>query len=226
MAASRGPQGRPFWWARRGVVLGTAANGEAAIVPFFTAGRPTRAAALGDPALPALIAVRAIGAGARLQVVTSRPEEWLRLRDRLRFRPERLVVVRQGTTTPACGTPAAPWMIIDDIGARAVTVPALRGLDAIVLHRSTPACRAAAIAALSLPDPVAASLHGIPRDVVVIASAGLVRRVPLRLDAAERALLAELGLPNRRSNDCPIAAGLTGAVSFETKGTGLEGEVA
>jgi hypothetical protein len=95
-----------------------------------------------------------------------------------------------------------PWQaFVATSSARAVAVAALRGLDAIVLYRSSPACRGAVVAALRLPDVVVRSLHGIPRDVVAVASAGMVRLVPLRPDAREYAL-------------------------FGTEGTSGEGEVA
>jgi hypothetical protein len=79
--------------------------------------------------------------------------------------------------------------------------------------------------------PAALSLHGIPRDVVVIASAGSVRLVPLTLDATERALLrhaqnSELAWPLRRSNEYRFGSGLTRTLVFETENTGPEGEVA
>lgn len=41
----------------------------------------------------------------------------------------------------------------------------------------------------NLSVPAALSLHGIPRDVVAVASAGTVRLVPLTPDASERTLL-------------------------------------
>lgn len=213
--------------APRGVALGRQANGEPVVVPFFTAARGTAAAVIGDPALPKLVAMRALGGGARLQVVTSNPAEWLRLRGYAGLSADRLVVVRPGTPPPVDGTATAPWMVIDDAGgSRAVTVAALRGLDAVVLYRSTPASRAAVVAALSLPDPVVRSLHGIPGDVAALACRGTVRLVPLRPDASERAVLAELGSPISRSSDCRLVPGLARMVSFETKGMGVEGEVA
>jgi hypothetical protein len=234
------------------VVLGTTADGELTTVPLFTE-RGVRAAALGDARLPKLLALRALGAGARVQVVTARPSSWLTLRDEARLPAERMAVVHPGTPPPADSTPTAPWMIIDDTGTPAaaavtcpwqafvaapgsdgVTIAGLRGLDAIILHRSTPACRAAVIVAMGLPAPVVRSLHGIPRDVVTIARPGTLEFVPLTLDAAEQALLdrslrareaptdpawprpplhAELGPPSWRSNDCLLAPELIGAAA-------------
>jgi hypothetical protein len=230
-----------------GVVLGTEADGEPVVVPFFTASRGTRVCVIGDSALPKVIALRAIDAGARVQVVTSAPDNWFRLRGRAGLSAERLAVVPPGTPPPLNGRRVQLRMILDDtrgdgsgaprvsnpwqafvttLSARDVTVAALRGLDAIVLYRSSPACRAAVGAALRLPDSVVRSLHGIPRDVVAVVNAGQVRLVPLQPDASECALFTELGLPIWRSNDCRPVPGLMRADSFETKPTDLQGEVA
>jgi hypothetical protein len=190
------------------VLLGTATSGDQVAVSFFTGERGTRTAVIGHATLPKLIALRALRTGARLQVVTPRPREWLRLRDCARLPAGQMAVVHPGAAPPPDGTRAAPWMIIDDTGAPAantpgrpwqavvaapradvVTIAALRGLDTIILHRSTPACRAAVIVALNLPESVVRSLHGIPRDIAVVASDGLVRLVPLTPNASERALV-------------------------------------
>jgi hypothetical protein len=247
--------------ASGGVVLGTAADGELIAVPLFTE-RGVRAAALGDAWLPKLLALRALGAGARVQVVTSHPASWLALRDEARLPVERLAVVRPGAPVPADGTKTTPLLTIDDTGSPAaaavarpwqayvaapdsddVTIAALRGLDSIILHRSTPACRAAAIVAMDLPTPVTRSLHGIPRDVVAVARPGTVSLVPLTPAAAEQALLGtpgpsgpsdpswpgspllpELGSSIWRSNDCLLAPELTGAVSVGTRNGGAARE--
>ncbi len=229
--------------ARPSVVLGTTDDGEPVAVASFVAERATRVAVIGEASLPKLIALRALASGARVQVVTSQPGEWCRVRGYAQLSADRLAIVRPGTAPPAAGTRAVPAMIIDDTGAdpasggpwqalvavpvaRAVTVGALRGFDLVVLHRSSPACRGAAVGALALPVPAALSLHGIPRDVVAVASPGVVRLVPLKLDSAERALLLELGSPIWRTNDCRIVPGPIPAIPFNTPGTGLDGEVA
>jgi hypothetical protein len=198
--------------AEVGIVLGTAAGGQSVAVPFFTAAGATQAAIFGDPALPRLVALRALGAGARLLIVASQPATWQQLRDGACWPAHRMTIVGPDSGWPAEGTRAAPSMVIIDTGdsgsvgrefastapwqafvtvcaARSVPVSMLRGIDVVILHRSSPACRAAVVAALRLPDSMAQSLHGIPDDVVAIASAGLVRFVSLSLHPAERALL-------------------------------------
>jgi hypothetical protein len=236
-----------------GVGIGTADDGELVTIPLFTE-RGVRAAALGDAGLPKLLALRALGAGARVHVVTSNPAPWLTLRDEARLPADLMAIVHPGTPAPADSTRAAPWLIIDDTGTPAaaavarpwqayiaapdtdaVTIAGLRGLDAIILHRSTPACRAAVIVAMELPVPVVQSLHGIPRDVIAIARPGTVRLVPLTPAATEQALLVRSmpaqeeregsgwpGSPLAPEPDPPIWSGsdsllvpeLTGAVSI------------
>lgn len=82
--------------ARGAFTLGAAASGEPVTVPFFTAGRGTRGAMIGDPTLPRAIALRALEAGARLRVVTPRPAGWLGLRGGVGIYTERLTVVSPG----------------------------------------------------------------------------------------------------------------------------------
>jgi hypothetical protein len=107
-----------------------------------------------------------------------------------------------------------PWQtLVAASSARMVPVAALRGLDAIVLYRSSPACRAAVVAALRLPATAIRPLHGIPSDVVAVASAETVRLVPLRANAAECALFTELGLPVWPTKDCWPMPGLASAVT-------------
>jgi hypothetical protein len=233
-----------------GVVLGIAPGGEPVKVPFFTETRGTRCAVIGDRSMPKLMAKRALDAGARVQVVTSEPDSWFRLRGQAGLPPDRLIVVEPGTPPPPDDTHPSPWIVMDDTGiltddgagilprsnprqafwavssARAVAVTALRGLDAVVLYRSSPFCRAVAVAALRLPESAARSLTGIPSDVVAVASAGGVRLVPLKTDASECALFTELGLPIWPHPDCWPRPGVTPASSFDARGLGLEGEVA
>jgi type VII secretion protein EccE len=194
--------------AAGGVVLGPGPGGQPVAVPFFSGAGGTRSAVLGDPALPRLLALRALGTGARLQVVTSQPGGWLRLCQAARLPPGYLAVVRPGTPPPSDGTRAAPWMIIDDTGSPAangsrpwqavVTVPAeipeagaLAGLDAILLQRTTAAGAGAVLRALDLPGSWAEDLQAVPADEIAIAEPGSVRFTRLVLDRSEQAVLVE-----------------------------------
>jgi hypothetical protein len=187
------------------IVLGTEAGGNPVAIRFFRAERATRMAVIGDPALPRLLAMRALTAGATVQVVTSQPEEWLKLRGSARPQTGRMAVVPVGTL-PSDAAQVAPLMVIHDtsaeppplagscqsvlsvLGDEAVAADALRGLDAVFLYRSIPAWRAAVTAAMNLSMPAVRSLHGIPRDVVAVAWAGAVTLVQLTPDASVRAL--------------------------------------
>ena len=52
---------------------------------------------IGDRSIAVLMAKRALDAGARVQVVTSEPEDWFRLRGHAGLSPERLIVADPGT---------------------------------------------------------------------------------------------------------------------------------
>jgi type VII secretion protein EccE len=195
--------------AAGGVVLGASATADAGLVavPLFSAEGATRVTVIGDPALPRLLALRALGAGARLQVVTDSTAAWHMLRQQAGVRPDRMTIVRPGTQPPPDGTPADPWVIMDDTGSpavgrrpwqAAVTVlgqaPAagavLPGQAAIVLQRTTELGAAAVTSALRLTGSLSGALQAIPDDMVALARPD----APLRLarlapDAAERATL-------------------------------------
>ena len=193
-----------------GVVIGPQAgsvgDGDLVAIPFFAAGAGTKTAVIGDPLLHRLIAVRALGSGARLQVVTSRPGPWLKLRNQVR-QPDRMTVVRPGKQPPD-GTRADPCVIIDDTGAPAAAasrpwlamVSALSGsaelqavppgCDAIVLGRSSPSLGGWLVAALDLPPPAARWVQAIPDGQVAVAWRGLVQFAQLVPDQAERSVLA------------------------------------
>ncbi len=231
------------------IVLGTAAGSEPVALPFFMAERATRTAVIGDPALPRLLALRALKTGAWVQVVTSQPEQWLKLRGGAGRLAERMAVVPAGTPPPV-DLARAPWMNVHDTSAEpappagpnqavvavpdaeTVTAVALRGLDAVLLYRSVPAWRAAAMAAMNLPVTAVRSLPEIPRDVVAVVLAGTVTRVQLALDASEYALLHPTVRPQllrpvsvtRSVTDRDREASLW--IWHYKKRAGLEGEVA
>lgn len=197
--------------AAGGVAIGPQAGGEddgcPVAVPFFAADGATRTTVVGDPLLHRLLGLRALGSGARLQVVTSRPGPWLKLR-RLAEQADRMTVVRPGKQPPADGTRADPWMLIDDTGSPAVVAsrpwlavvtalsesaepPAiLPGHDAIVLQRSSPRLAASLVSSLDLPQQAARSLQAIPDGLVAVARPGRIRFARLVPADAERSILA------------------------------------
>jgi type VII secretion protein EccE len=190
-----------------GPQVGGADDGNPIAIAFFTASAGTRTAVIGDPLLHRLVGLRALGSGARVQVVTSRPGPWLKLRDRV-GQPDRMSVVRPGKQPPSDGTRADPWMVIDDTGSPAVVagrpwlaaVSALSesaglqavppGHDAIVIQRSSPALADSLVASLDLPPQTARSLRAVPDGQVALASPGLIRFARLMPEAAERSILA------------------------------------
>ena len=192
-----------------GAQVGGAEDGWPVAVPFFSAEAATRIALIGDPLLHRLLGLRALGSGARLQVVTSRPGPWLKLRSGSR-QPDRITVVRPGQQQqpPSDGTPSDPWLLIDDTGSPAVAashpwlavVTALGesagsqaippGHDAVVVQRSSQALAASLISSFDLPRPAARSAQAIPDGQVAVAWPGLIRFARLAPDAAERSILA------------------------------------
>jgi hypothetical protein len=193
-----------------GVVLGPGATAGAGLVavPLFSAAGATRVTVIGDPALPRLLALRALGTGARLRVVTGSTRDWRLLREQARVRPDRMTIVQPGTQPPPDGTADNPWMIMDDTGSpavarrpwqAAVTVlgqapPAgavLPGQTAIVLQRTSELGAAAVTAALDLPGSLAPALQAIPDAMVALAQPGApLRLAQLAPDPAERSVLA------------------------------------
>lgn len=192
-----------------GVVLGAEPGGNPLGIPFFAAEGGTRVVVAGGPLLPRLLALRVLGTGARLQVVTAQPDGWLKLRSCMRLPSECIAVVRPGTQPPSDGTSAVPRMIIDDTGSpvaagsypwqSVVTVPgdlgaapaALSGLDAVLLQRAAPGSASAVVAALGLPGSSLQALQLVPDGVVAVALPGSVRFAQLVPDQAEQAALAE-----------------------------------
>jgi type VII secretion protein EccE len=196
--------------AAGGIVLGAGATADAELVamPLFSAESATRVTVIGDQALPRLLALRALGTGARLQIVTSSIAAWRMLRDQARVPPERMTIVRPGTQAPPDGTPADPWVIMDDTGSpavgrrpwqAAVTVlgqapsagAVLPGQAAIVLQRTSELGAAAVSAALGLNGSQSSALQTIPDAVVALAQPGApLRFARLTPGAAERSMLA------------------------------------
>lgn len=194
-----------------GVVIGPQAGGEdegfAVAVPFFTADGATRTTVVGDPLLHRLLGLRALGSGARLQVVTAAPGPWLRLRD-LAQQVHRMTVVRPGAQVPCDGTRADPWMLIDDTGSPAIAASRpwlavvtalgesaepgaiLSGRDAIVVQRSSRRVATSVAASFDLPQQATRSLEAMPDGLVAVARPGTIRFVRLAPDDAERSILA------------------------------------
>jgi hypothetical protein len=195
-----------------GVVIGPQAGGEdhgnPVAVTCFLAQRATRTTVVGEPALHRLLGLRALGSGARLQVVTTQAEPWLRLRNQA-GQGERMIVVRPGTPPPQDGTRSDPWMIIDDTGSPSVVASQpwlavvtalgepgradaiLPGQDALVVQRCSRAAATSIAASLALPPQAARSLLAIPYGLVAVARPGALSFARLVPDGAEGSILAD-----------------------------------
>jgi len=195
--------------AAGGVALGAGAGDSLVAISCFTAERATRTTVIGDALLPRLLALRALGSGARLQVITAQPGGWVKLRDHPEMPRERMFVVRPGTQPPGGATRADPWMVIDDTGSlesagsgpwqAVVTIlgqdcgpgAVMTGQDAIVLQRTSAPTAAAAAAAVGLDAAAGQALADLPDGGVAVARPGAaVEFAWLAPDPVERELLA------------------------------------
>ena len=189
-----------------GLALGSGADRKPVVVPFFRS-EGTRAAVIGDPALPRMLALRALASGARVQVVTSMPSGWLRLQSSMRIPKEQMSIVRSGTQPPRDGNRMSPWMIIDETGSpvagsrpwqAAVAVldevrtgaASLSGLDAVLLRGITAPQASALVAAMGLPAPETGALTGLSGDAVGVATSGSVSFPLFVLTGSETAALS------------------------------------
>jgi hypothetical protein len=190
-----------------GPQVGGKGDGSAVAVTCFVEPGATRTTVVGEPLLHRLIGLRALGTGARLQVVTTQPEAWLSLRSAARL-GERMIVVRPGTQPPQDGTCGDPWMIIDDTGSPAV-VPSrpwlavvtalgesssagaiLPGQDAILVQRCNRETAASIASSLALPPQAERSLLAIPPGLVAVVRSGAISFARLAPDQAEGSVLA------------------------------------
>jgi type VII secretion protein EccE len=200
-----------------GFVIGTEPGGAPVVVPLFRSAHGTRVCVAGHPALSRLLTLRVLGAGARVQVITMRSAEWLRLRDHAGGPPDQMIVVQPGGPPPAAASRAAPWLVIDDTGAppaargaawqadvtatsEVPVVPgALSGLDAILFERAGPAAEAAIAAAFGLDAAGRFALGAVPAGCLAVVRPGSARVVQLLPDRSEQlAISASLGLPPAR----------------------------
>jgi len=190
-----------------GPQVGGAGQGSPVAISCFAEHDVTRTTVIGEPLLHRLLGLRALGSGARLQVVTSQPDSWLKLRSQA-GQGDRMTVVRPGTPPPRDGTRGDPWMIIDDTGAPAVVPgqpwlavvtalaesgPAeviLPGQDAIVVQRCSREAAASIASSLALPPQAERSLLTVPSGLVAVGRSGAISFARLTPDQAEGSVLA------------------------------------
>jgi hypothetical protein len=180
-----------------GLALGPGSDGELVVLPFFRS-QGTRAAVIGDPELPRMLALRALASGARVQVVTSRPGGWARLQSAMHLTDDQMPIVRSGAQPPRDGTRMSPWMVRSLPWQAAVTVcrdtragsASLPSLDAVILRGITAAQASALADAMSLPVPDAAALTSLSGHTVGVAMPGSVSFPEFVLTSAETAALS------------------------------------
>lgn len=80
-------------------------------------GEPTRVAVVGEPFVVRVLAFRAVAMGARIRIVTARPEVWHTLSDALGVDRRLVLLVRPGTPPAAAGSLARPVLTILDSGS-------------------------------------------------------------------------------------------------------------
>jgi type VII secretion protein EccE len=190
-----------------GLALGPGSDGELVVLPFFRS-QGTRAAVIGDPELPRMLALRALASGARVQVVTSRPAGWARLRSAMHIAEDQMPIVKSGAQPPRDGSRMSPWMVIDDTDSpsvrsgpwRAAAAAVYRdlrtgsvslpSLDAVVLRGITVAQASVLADAMSLPVPNAGALTNLSGHTVGVAMPGSVSFPEFVLTSAETAALS------------------------------------
>jgi hypothetical protein len=189
-----------------GVVIGAGSTGDLVALPLFGAARGTRMCLAGHPALARLLALRAIGAGARVQAVTARPAGWLKLRRHLRLPSGQLAVDRPGTPAPGDGSRGSPWLVVEDSGGPATGAPAAwravvtvmpelpggpgtaRGWDVVAFQETSPDGWAAIRSQMRLPGS-GLDRARLPGHALAVAQPGSLRVAWLVPDETERAAL-------------------------------------
>lgn len=188
-----------------GLVIGPDESDDPVTMPLSALSRGTRVYVAAHPALPRLLALRALATGARVRVITSRPDSWLRLGRRPDPAAERITVVSPGAAPPVDGTRASPWMIIDDTGSASVprggawhcvviaaldapaSAAALADLDMVAYEQIAPAALTTVSAIFGLAGQAPAKA---PRGCLAVAMSGSIRMARLQPDALERDALA------------------------------------
>ncbi len=101
---------------RGGLVVGLDEERRPVPVRLFD-GKPTRVAVVGDPYVVRVLAFRAVAMGARIRIVTARPEIWQSLSDALGTHRRLVMLVRPGTPPAAAGSLARPVLTVLDSGS-------------------------------------------------------------------------------------------------------------
>lgn len=194
-----------------GLVIGLNEERRPVPVRLFD-GEPTRVAVVGDPYVVRVLAFRAIAMGARIRIVTARPEIWQSLSDALGPDRRMMMLVRPGTPPATAGSLARPVLTILDAGSlrydtrRAsaawgtvlTLVPAvsdsammvLRTAHLTLLQRCDHPQARRACAVLGLDPALAPKLVYAPDDGMALVADGDATFVRLSTTQIERGLLS------------------------------------
>ncbi|MER7000846.1 type VII secretion protein EccE [Streptomyces sp. NPDC000410] len=195
---------------RDGLLLGHDSNGKRVALGLFRP-EPGRVAVVGSLVVPHLLAVRALGAGARVHVVTPRGEAWTELEAAAVGHEGALTVTPPAGEAVALGSCASPVLVIADAAALAVglreptgrwqahitvhpdvgseNAAQIAGTDTVIVHRPTEGVAGRLAEALRLGEEQSAWLTKMPQDVVAVVRQGNVAFVNVRVTTIESEIL-------------------------------------
>jgi hypothetical protein len=199
-----------------GLIVGRDHAGALAPVRLLRAG-PTRLAVVGGSWLAGLLAFRALGVGALLEVTTGNPAWWAGFAEAAGATGQ-VAVVRSGEPSPVPPGLARPVVHLDDAGlGRAPTgepwhgwisvlttltghnAHVTREADAVLVQRVTAEEADLCASTLRLPGDVAGKLQRLHDDMVVLLVGGQARYLWFATTAVETQLLG----PARRAEKRP-----------------------
>jgi len=193
-----------------GIAYGVEQPGLPVLLRLFRS-RPTTVGLFGPAELAALLAMRAVGAGAQVCVRTPRPAPWAAVQSLAPGPGPWVTLVPPGSTPPVPGGGRLPWLLVDELAPgesatrhepgpwqAAVTVypsltaqqaAALPAYDLLILHRVPAQAVEPLRAATGLSQRSAKWLPRMPDDVVALVAGGHARYAVVTLDPVEQTAL-------------------------------------
>ena len=201
-----------------GISLGMEQPGVPALVRLFRP-RPTAVGIFGSAVLARLLAVRALGAGAEVCVLTPHPAPWAALLPLAPSSAPWITLLPPGSAVPASGTGRLPWLLIDEADPGAaparhepgpwqavVTVQpplapnlvgSVRGYDLLMLQGVASQAVEPLRAATGISERSAKWLSRMPDDVVALIAGAEARYAVMAPTPAEQAALGLSGATRR-----------------------------
>jgi len=196
---------------RGGLVIGLDQDRQPIPIRLFD-GETNRVAVVGDPYVVRILVFRAVAMGARIRIVTARPDSWQSVSTALGSHRRLVSLVSPGTPPAAAGSLAHPVLTVLDAGSQradsrrpaasggtvltvlpAVTDSAmmvLRTADLTLLQRCDHPQARRACAVLGLDPEVAPKLVYAPDDGMALVAAGEAVFLRLSPTQVERGLLS------------------------------------